>query len=317
MSLRTYDDLRAGRPGLYRIEEGEYHEDSIPPVAGLSSTLARLMIERSPRHAWTASARLNPEHVARNSTAFDIGRAAHSMLLGHGADVAVVHADDWTTKSARQDRDEARAAGMTPMLIGQYEVLDTMVQIARGRLRQFGIAIDPARAELAAYAEVDAVWCRALIDYAPADPRLPLIDIKTCEDASPEACVRSVASYGYDVQAAHYLATWEAATSERRGFRFVFIEKSPPHEVSVVDLHAGDDDADWMLTAHDKAREARLLWGDCLRSGQWPGYPSQVAVIGAPAWRTQQWADRPRRADPSPKVLAAAHRWQAPHGDAA
>lgn len=309
-------EIAAGRPGVYDIPEDEYHAD-LAPEPSLSSTLARLMIERSPRHAWTASARLNPAYVRRESEAFDIGRSAHSLILGKGADIAVIHADNWTTKSARQERDDARAAGQVPMLIGQFEAVETMVDIANGRLAEFGICIDRTRTELAAFAQIDDVWCRALVDYAPSDPRQPLIDIKTCEDASPAACVRSVAGYGYDVQAAHYLDVWRAATGERRGFRFVFIEKSPPHEVSVVELHQGDDDADWMLTAHDKAREARLLWRDCLSTGQWPGYPAAVAVVGAPAWHAQKWADRPRAEKPSPETLAAAHRWQAPHGDAA
>lgn len=79
----------------------------------------------------------------------------------------------------------------------------------------------------------------------------------------------------------------------------------------MVELHAGNDDADWMLTAHDKAREARVMWRDCLGTGQWPGYPAAVAIVGAPAWHAQKWADRPR-SSPSLSALAAAHRAQAP-----
>ena len=152
------------------------------------------------------------------------------------------------------------------------------------------------------------------MDYAPANPLQPLTNLKTCEDASPEACVKAVAGYAYDLQAAHYLDTWEAATAERRGFRFVFCEKAPPYGVSVVELHAGNDDADWMVTAFDKAREARRIWGRCLATNQWPGYPARIAEIGAPAWHVSRWENP---AKPDADTLTRAAAWQAPIGDPA
>ena len=158
-----------------------------------------------------------------------------------------------------------------------------------------------------------------MIDNAPLDPRLPLYDFKTTEDASPDAVIRSVMNYGYDVQAAHYLAVWKAATGEDRKFRFVFVEKSAPYEVAVVEL-ANDpaSEADWMLTAHSKAAEARRIWGDCLAANDWPGYPARIAVIGAPAWHNQKWAAQsignPVDHRPNNETKARATAWQAPEG---
>lgn len=298
-------------PGIARVTEAAYHEDRIAPEPSLSSTLARKMIDQSPLHAWTASARLNPNHEPAHSDAFDIGKACHRLALGHGADVEIVDADNWTTKAAREARDAARAEGKTPMLVAQFEAADRMRAAMTARASLFGIDLSQRdRNEIAAFAQIEGVWCRALIDHAPANPKSPLIDVKTTQDASPEACVRTVAGYGYDVQAAHYQAVWEAATGERRGFRFIFVEKAPPHEVSVVELHDDPDDpADWMLAARDKLAVARRVWRHCLDTGHWPGYPAQIAVLGAPTFHTSKWEGR---AKTPIETLVASTRWQAP-----
>ena len=79
--------MRITDPGLYDMPEADYHADPCPEPS-LSSTLARLMVNRSPRHAWTASPRLNPDHEPVNKETFDVGRAAHAVLLGRGAPIA-------------------------------------------------------------------------------------------------------------------------------------------------------------------------------------------------------------------------------------
>lgn len=164
-------------------------------------------------------------------------------------------------------------------------------------------------------AEMDGVWCRAMVDNAPVGRRY-LVDLKTTTDASPDACIRAVMNYSLDVQAAHYLDTWEAATGERRVMRFVFVEKAAPYEVAVIELHdAAEDEADWMLDARSKAREARRIWGECLAANVWPGYPAQIAVIGAPTFYRQKWADR-SVGNPliSSDTMRRATAWQSPKG---
>ena len=309
-------------PGAHRITEAEYHADPAP-APSLSSTLARLLVNRSPLHAWTACPRLNPEWEPTDRKTFDIGRAAHRAVLGAGAEYVTIPADllssngAASTKEAKAFIAEARAAGLTPLKEDEAEAIDRIAEATREALAGMRIAFDPARSELAALAEIDGVWCRALLDNAPADPRLPLYDFKTTTDASPDACIRAVVSYGYDVQAAHYLDTWEAATGERRAFRFVFVEKEPPYGVSVVQLlDEPSDEADWMLTARAKVAEARRLWRECLAADHWPGYPAQVALLGAPTYHTQRWADReigrPIPPKPSRTALDRARQWQSP-----
>jgi hypothetical protein len=310
--------------GLHFISADRYHSDPCA-VPSLSSTIAKLLIGQSPLHAWTASPRLNPDHEPRDSKTFDIGRAAHRAILGKGDDYVEIPDDllasngAASTKEAKAFIADARESGLTPLKSAEVAQIEAMRAAVVSHLSLMGIAFDPARSEVAAIGEVDGVMCRAMVDNAPADPRLPLYDLKSTTDASPEAVIRAVETYGYDLQAAHYLDTWEAATGERRKFRFVFVEKTAPFACSVVQLY--DDpasEADWMLTAASKARECRRIWAECLAADHWPGYPARVQIIGARGWEQKRWADRsigqPIEPKPSAEALRRAAQFQKPEG---
>lgn len=305
-------------PGLHRISSDEYHRDPCPRPS-LSSTLARKLLTRSPLHAWTACQRLNPNWVSEERKTFDIGRAAHRELLGAGHDYAVIPEamlaanGAASTKEAKAFIAECREAGVTPLKAEEAETIQAMAAVARKRLAEMRIVLEPARSEIVALAEIDGCPVRAMIDNLPE--RGPIYDFKTAENASSEGARRAAEAYGWDVQAAHYLDTVEAATGERRRFRFVVQEKEPPYEVGVYELHDDEaDDADWMLDARHKAAEARLIWAECLRTGVWPGYPPQVGVLGAASYYRAKWADRPCSAPVPKSSIARATAWMSPEG---
>lgn len=306
-------------PGLLRLPPADYHRDPAPQPS-LSSTLARLIIGRSPLHAWTASPRLNPGWQPDERKTFDIGRAAHRALLGAGDEFAAIPEGllasngAASTKEAKAFIADCRDRGVTPLKEAEVDRIGLMVETARDRLAAMGITLDPERSEIAALAEIDGVWCRAMIDNAPADPGQPLWDFKTTENASPEACMRSIMSYGYDLQAAHYLDTWRAATGEDRRFRFIFQEKAAPFEVCVVELH---DDS--LMMGRKRAAMARQKWRWCIERNRWPGYPLGVQQVQLPEFyqsafleRESAEADHKRRF--SADILEFSYRMQAPGG---
>jgi hypothetical protein len=309
--------------GIHTIPEADYHADPAP-APSLSSTLARLILAKSPLHAWTAHPRLNPNWEPIEKKTFDIGRAAHRAVLGRGGDYVAYPPEllasngAASTKEAKAWAEEQRAEGRTVLKSDEVDLVGSMADAVQRQLAAMGIRLDPARSEMVALAEIDGVWCRAMIDNAPADPRLPLYDLKTTTDASPEALAKTIATYAYDLQAAHYLAVWKAATGEDRKFRIVFVEKEAPYGVSVAELYRKPgDEADWFDHADALARDARRIWGECLTSGQWPCYPARVAVIGAPGWHLTKMEDRAERAiapKPTAETIARAAAWQAPEG---
>ena len=303
--------------GVHHIDGEDYHRDPCPE-ASLSSTLAKTMLAQSPLHAWTASPRLNPDWEPVNKKTFDIGRAAHRAILGAGGDYVAIPRSMLasngaaSTKEAKAFIEDARAAGQTPLKEGEVAQIHAMRAKAQDKLTALQIDLDPARSEMVAIAEIDGVWCRAMIDNVPLDARLPIYDFKTCENASPEACQKAILNYGYDVQAEHYRQVWHAATGEDRVFRFVFQEKSAPHEVCVVELGA-----DTLLIARKKIARAREMWGLCLRAGQWPGYPLGVHRVDLPSWAIERWLERESheaqiKRDTGRDILAASYAAQSP-----
>ncbi|MEB3419941.1 PD-(D/E)XK nuclease-like domain-containing protein [Salipiger marinus] len=301
----------------YGIADDTYHADPAP-VPSLSSTLARLILDRSPLHAWWAHPRLNPDFEPVERKTFDIGRAAHRAVLGAGSDyVAIPHEilasnGAASTKAAKEFIEQARASGLTPLKAAEVDQIGEMRVKVHQRLDEMGIVLDSACSEAVVLADISGTTCRVMIDNAPRDPAQALYDFKTTTDASPEHCTRAVMNYGYDVQAAFYLDAWKATTGEDRAFRFIFQEKEAPFEVCIVEL-SGDD----LDIARKKTRRAREIWQQCLTSGRWPGYPAGVHRIELPGWFTERWLERESaesdfRRRHGHDVLDQARRWQAP-----
>lgn len=307
-------------PGIYPdVTDEKYHADLLCVVPTLSSSLARTIINRSPRHAWWESPRLNPDHEPQDRKTFDIGRAAHRVVLGKGSDYAVIPESVLatngaaSTSAAKDFIAAARAEGRTPIKPDEAGAVHRMAEAIQSRLTDMRITLPSHRSEITAVAEVDGAMCRARIDHAPADTRQPLVDLKTTTDASPEAIQRAVMNYGYDTQAAHYCDVWRSATGEERDFQFIFVEKDAPHEVSFVRLNGAA-----MVMGRKRAASARALWRDCLSADHWPGYPAGVIEIDLPEFYQARFLEREalasdiRRAAPSPETLERARRWQAP-----
>jgi hypothetical protein len=279
-------------PGVYAMSETTYHSDPAPR-ASLSSTIAKTLLARTPQHAWLACPRLNPDWEPLNKKTFDIGRAAHREVLGSGADwVAIPTAmlaknGAASTSAAKEFMEDARANGQTPLKADEALKIREIANKVKTRLTVMGINLAPERSEMAAFAELDGVWCRCLVDNAPTSPRVPLYDLKTTTDANPEKIARTIMDYGYDVQAQHYREVWRAATGEDRPFRFIFVEKDPPYEVCVVEL-TGED----LAMAERRIRRAREIFRDCLATNDWPGYPLQVVQVKLAEFYQSRWVER-------------------------
>lgn len=312
--------------GLHQIEEDAYHADPCERPS-LSSTLAKTLLARSPLHAWTESRRLNPEWEPKEAKHFDIGKAAHSEILGKGQPHVEIPPHllasngAASTKAARDFIEDARAAGMVPLKGEEIEAITRMAQSAHRFLGECGISISPSRSEMAAIAEIDGAMCRALFDNVPVDP-LPgvgpiILDIKTCENAAPEACLKAVEAYEYSIQWMHYRETLKAATGEDRAFLFLFVEKAPPHGCCLVKLreshgHSGD----WSEPAAAEIRRARLTWAECVETNHWPCYPAGITELAARPFFRERLEDRGARAEilrPSRQTLDAARRFQSPN----
>jgi hypothetical protein len=270
------------KPGIYDdIGEDVYHADPCE-APSLSASLANILIEASPRHAWTAHPRLNPEHEPATDKALDKGSAAHALMLGRGREILVVAATDWRTKDARTQRDAAREKGLTPVLARDYDAAVEMVRVARAELALTPgcerVFRDGAPERVLIWREPCGIWCRAMLDWIEPDGTVD--DYKTTSGtAAPMSLGRKAADAGWDVKQAFYERGMRTLGLATPRFRFIVQENYEPHALAVLEL-----DAEALHYGRRKVEAAVTLWRSCLAGGFWPSYPRIVHRVDMPAY---------------------------------
>lgn len=263
----------------------EYHRDPCDEPS-LSSSIAHTLVSKSPAHARLRHPRFGAERGERTDATTD-GSLFHALVLGVGMEeIAIIDADNFRTKVAQAARDEAEAAGKTPVLARKRDAMQWVADNARARLRdRHGIDVDAsgkgASAEQAIAWGEGAVQCRALLDLWTGSE---VIDLKSCDSAHPRAIQSHMVSYGYDIQAEAYTRGAQAAfkLDRRPPMRFAFCELVAPFAITVVRLAPSMEELGGLRWAR-----ALELWAACVRSGVWPEYVDGEAVIEAPAWALQ------------------------------
>ena len=275
------------KPGVYEMSAEAYHRDPCPEPS-LSSSIIKLLIERSAMHAWDAHPRLNPHHEEENKKDFDIGSAAHKLLLGKGAEVVNVDAKSYQTNAAKEARDAAYDAGKIPLLPHHREAVDRMVAAARMQIDALDMKrrpfTDGLPERVIIWKEAD-VWCRAMLDWYSHDGAF-IDDLKTTTNAEPNAFARRIGELGYDIQAAWYRRGAERVSGRLPEFRFVPLEKERPHALSVPNLKASDLDA-----GNEKIDVALGRWAWCREHNRWPGYPARAVTVELPVGARFRWED--------------------------
>src|SRR5882757_8458449 len=123
--------MKIDRPGIYRgISESDYRSDPCP-VPSFTQSLCKVIIERSPKHAWIASPRLNPQFEYDDDTKFDIGNIAHRLVLGRGKEIEILDFADWRKKEAQEARETAADHGRIAVLRHQFEQSSDMAEAAK------------------------------------------------------------------------------------------------------------------------------------------------------------------------------------------
>lgn len=286
-------------PGICCGLPAETYHGNCTPEPALSAGFAIKMQTHSPAKAWTESA-LNPAYEPENKKAFDIGTALHLAVL-EPADfrkrIAALEFDDFRTKAAQTARDEAYAAGVTPLLTHQLEAVENMRKALRNELPDLPFNTAPAFAGAGfegGLAEVSmfwrhprvGVWCKARADYL-RDPMLNraglILDLKTTGTVftDMDEAERHAYKMRWYMRAAHYIDGYKALTGHVLPYWFVSVETDFPHFVTVSQL-----DEDQIQEGRHEMEKAALTFNLCLQSGRWPEPVScrQARILRAPDW---------------------------------
>lgn len=277
--------------GIHAISLADYLADPAPSPS-LSSGIAHAILEESPLHAFWKHPRLNPHYQPEVAEKFDLGSAAHAVLLeGNYKKIAVIKATDYRTKEAKDTRDAAREAGMLPVLVEQMTAIEDMVEAAQLAIKESELAevFTPTGgdSEQTLIWEEDGVWCKSRPDRLAKDHRI-IVDYKTTgASAEPNAWTKGpMIGNGCDLQAALGLRGIKALTTQGDNARFIFIvqENYPPYAVSFVGFGP-----QFQHYADARLSRALKIFKRCETYNEWPGYPTRVAWVAPPPWKLTEW----------------------------
>jgi PDDEXK-like domain of unknown function (DUF3799) len=277
-------------PGRYpALSMSEYQADPCPRPS-LSASIAHVLLSRSPLHAWTAHPRLNPEWVPETNERWDLGAAAHMMVLRGDVwkeEITVCDFPDWRSKNAQTMRAQARTRGRYPVLLAQYAELERLVLTFEAH---------PARRFFRnGTAEVSLIWqdpdtglyCRCRPDWLPDDPAFPVADYKTTENARPDEWARRwLVPQGGLLRAAFYAeGLRRAAGIARPVLCYVVQEIAAPYAITVQVI---EHDSEAMAIGRAMVRRAMDQFAECLARGveaaAWPGYES-TGLLELPSYQ--------------------------------
>ncbi len=177
---------------------------------------------------------------------------------------------DWLEacgESIPLDADDVRAARAMAVAVRSMPELD-------------GLFV--GRAEMAVFGQYKGAAVKIMVDLLPERKDAPVIDLKTCRNAEPEAFLRDAVRMGYHLQAAFYLDVLRWAGITRPALWFVAVETDPPHAASVIRFT--DDDCSFIHAGRALYRAAFQRIVDAQQTGRWEGYGAHDAEIVAPRW---------------------------------
>jgi hypothetical protein len=114
---------------------------------------------------------------------------------------------------------------------------------------------------------------------AGATRRPVLVDYKTAADAGREAFGKSVANFGYHMQADWYSQGYRALFGVCPAFAFIVQEKEPPYRVAIYTLKQSA-----LSLGNDANERAIRIYKHCAETGDWPGYDPDPQEIDIPVW---------------------------------
>ena len=271
-------------PGLFfDMACDDYFADPCPKPS-LSNSGIGVLLHQSPLHFAAQHPRLNGGvDTCKATTAMHRGSVVHRLALGAGKDYVVLDFDDFRTKDAKAQRDEAEANGLVPILSHKFAEAEEQAKIVRAHLDEVLLGEEFLPEVVIAWkiaTKHGEIWARGMIDAWCPSLKLA-VDLKSTTDASPAAVTRRMSQGGYDTQHAWYTAGLGHVLGIPGQVRFatLFCENDAPHA-----SHAVVIDEAWRSSAWDLCEEACDIFAACQKAGKWPGYPRNPQLISPPDW---------------------------------
>ena len=251
-------------PGVYDCySNSEYHAHAAVSKSDLD------LIHRSPLH-YKAAARIE-------TPAMRLGTALHCAVLEprrFGMTYIEVEGDR-RTKAVKETIKAAEEAGKIILTSDEMAAVQGMAN-SIFESQNFKAFADDAVSEYSVFGYLGAVPAKCRPDMW-IEKHNVLIDLKTTEDASPQAFARSCRKYRYHVQDAYYRHVVGAATGiapDDLAFGFCVVEKQPPYAVAWYEIDAEDAERGWIDAMADLE-----AYTDAKEHDEWRGYSNKIVTI--------------------------------------
>lgn len=294
---RVYAGGKITYPGVWKnVPIDQYHGNTeLFDGFSISSSGLRQVLRR-PSEYWGFSP-YNPTPFDRpERAALEFGKAAHMLLLGEDdfASRYVLrpesYPDDkgglkpWSgnsnwCKAWIADQAEAGKSVITNTDIGHIK----HIAAALAKKEPIRLGIMNGRIERSIFMQHGGIWLKTRPDVVP-NASGDYVDLKTSADVSYDGLSKSIFNNGYHVQAGLLRMIVRAVLGPDAftSFTFVFVEKSAPYDVRVMQLK--DEDID---LGEQQARRAIATVEECLKRNFWPGYDGfekEFGWVEMPSW---------------------------------
>lgn len=296
-SEKRYTGGKITAQGVYAgVDIEKYHRDTtLFDGFSISSSGLRALLRRPLEYWWTSPYNPGAEEQDGNA-ALDFGKAAHMLLLGEDGFAARyakrpdTYEDDkgawkpWSGNSKACKEWLAKTAAAGKVVITGTEI-DHIRKMRDALQNTWAIKQDilNGRIERSIFYRDGNIWLKARPDVIP-NASGDFVDLKTAASVDDESLSKAIYAHGYHVQAGLMrMIVREVLGAEAfSSFTFVFVEKTPPYDVRVMQLKDSDIDL-----GERQARRGLSILRQCIERKEWPGFDgfeSRVSYVEMPSW---------------------------------
>tara|TARA_R100001443_G_scaffold68655_1_gene77331 strand:- start:1525 stop:2313 length:789 start_codon:yes stop_codon:yes gene_type:complete len=258
------------KPGLHLdITNEDYHA-----AEGISSSFLKKWATSTPAHA-TAEKELG------DSPALQIGTAVHAMVLEPEKDLVLEGPDNRRGKVWTEFKEQAAFLGKTPLTSGDFARCKAMADALMSNTECASLLTDKDRICEASVFSKDKKT-KQIIKARPdlyIQKKKIVVDVKTCQDASPSGFPKQLHNLNYFIQAAFYKKVLEIEKLPVEKFVFLCVEKEPPYACLPHIL-----DKEYMEIGMSRVEHTLEEIMHCRATKIYPtGWP-KVNIISPPNW---------------------------------
>ena len=224
--------------------------------------------------------RYEQEHPEEPTPALRFGQAFHKMALQPEEfwdEFAVRPEMDRRTKAGKEEwaAFTEQNAGKTILSGEELETIQSMCSSLRKNVFASRLLQGAKEEPFFWTDELTGEACKCRTDCRTEIGGLPMIiDLKSTAKADTDSVMRDAINYGYDMQAAMYREGVQQSTGKEHGFVFIFVEKTPPYALNILQA-----DALFFRRGYDLFRTAIGIYHDCKITGNWYGYLGRDQII--------------------------------------